>query len=223
MRVSPRASTRPFRGWGTCSPWLSSGWSSRWSSTAGSTRRRPTRSRRLRRRRRFATPRSKAFEQACSSQPASRSRAPRSAPSATPPPGAPTRPPRRPAHPQRLQSKAEPGGTLAAARDGFGTRLAEAVQDGEPVALGVVDALLRKAQPPTDEQLEVVLRIRNRVHERVVEDAHDVAHADALRQPGPPGGIAAGREGEQRIVGRTAVEARDERRELRRDATVHFD
>ncbi len=107
--------------------------------------------------------------------------------------------------------------------DRFLTRLTERVDDREAVALRVVRPLLGECDPRPHEDLDVVLGLGNGLDERVLEDAQDVAHSDAVRAGRRPGRIDPACEVEERVVRGAAVQALDERRELRGEAAVHLD
>ena len=119
--------------------------------------------------------------------------------------------------------KLSAGGALAHARERLGARLPEAGEDGEPVALGVVDALLGEAEPRPDEDLQIGLGLRHGLDERVLEGAERIADGDSVRRAARPPRILAERELEERVVARAAVQSQEERRELRGDAPVHLD
>ena len=91
-------------------------------------------------------------------------------------------PSRRSATRRRRQPEAEPGGALAHPRDRLGAELPEAGEDGEPVALGVVHALLGEARAPGRTRISRLRSAPALLHQRVLEGAERVGHGHAVRR-----------------------------------------
>ncbi len=103
----------------------------------------------------------------------------------------------------RRQPEIEAGHALTRLGDGLVPRRAGLVEDREPVALGVVRPLGRERQARPGKHLEVVVGIGHGFDVGVLEDAHDVADRDSVREARLPFRIVSARELEERVIGRS--------------------